>query len=448
MVAITAAFGPLDAAAQRRLKARVSDRFAAPTKISSFEHAPTCAACTSMDPVADSSRRSPNESTHDVSAGHVAEVLPAAKLERPAPVEQSSPGGGAAREVASRLNIVSLVSGRFTLARVAWGLVSAVCTALIMFSMAYGVAYVLAGAFPAAVEPDVFDITAEAFGMFRQFVIDVRDNFGLFVTGGATPNPHPLAALGIGLTALAVREGGRAVLGIDSDGEDCAVEPSRGRPDDVAVVVGAEESGEQRVAAVRAVVEQLDAEWYSYETDLEAWLWARPALRDETVAQTAAYRAALYELRDRADALTPDSSAEDLDAADQAAEVALLAWGAANDHAMAVGISDRSPTERAALKRLHALTGQLADPSTPEAMCQNLIEAITREMDKLKYSTARVSWEHLSRVPALKNRNPTAIGQRDAIPSDVPAEINGAPPVNDGTEIRFVGSSIRERMDS
>lgn len=162
-----------------------------------------------------------------------------------------------------------------------------------------------------------------------------------------------------------------------------------------------------RVVGVQAALKQLDAEWLSYEMDLDAYYLTKPLLRDPEVAKTAAYQAALYELRTLAGALHEDSSDAEIDTAEQAADAALLAWGEANDHALAVGVSDRSPTERAALRRLHALTGQLADPSTPEPMCRSLIEAISREMAKL--TTVPASWEHLSRVPALEHRNPAAI---------------------------------------
>lgn len=162
-----------------------------------------------------------------------------------------------------------------------------------------------------------------------------------------------------------------------------------------------------RVVGVQAALMQLDAEWLSYEMDLDAYYLTKPLLRDPEVAETAAYQAALYELRTLAESLGESCTAAQLDAAEQAADAALLAWGEANDHALAVGVSDRSPTERAALRRLHALTGQLADPSTPEPMCRSLIEAISREMAKL--TTVPASWEHLSRVPALEHRNPAAI---------------------------------------
>lgn len=162
-----------------------------------------------------------------------------------------------------------------------------------------------------------------------------------------------------------------------------------------------------RIAGVQAALAQLDAEWLSYEMDLDAYYLTKPLLRDPAVAQTAAYRSALYELRALAEGLGKSSTVAELDEAEQAAEAALMAWGAANDHALAIGLSDRSPTERAALRRLHALTAQLADPSTPKPMWPSLIDAITREMSKL--TTVPASWDHLSRVPALEQRNPVAI---------------------------------------
>lgn len=157
---------------------------------------------------------------------------------------------------------------------------------------------------------------------------------------------------------------------------------------------------------------QLDAEWLSYEMDLDAYYLTKPLLRDPAVAQTAAYRSALYELRILAERLGKSSTDAELNETEQAAEAALMAWGEANDHALAIGLSDRSPTERAALRRLHALTAQSADRSTPKTMWPSLIGAITREMSKLM--TVPASWDHLSRVPALEQRNPAAIAATDS----------------------------------
>ncbi|WP_131806741.1 hypothetical protein [Mycobacteroides abscessus] len=158
----------------------------------------------------------------------------------------------------------------------------------------------------------------------------------------------------------------------------------------------------KRIEAVHAAVLQLDVEWLSYEQDLEAYFLAKPILRDRTVRQIAQYNDALYLLREMADALTESSSEHQIHAAEYAAETALIAWGVANDYASQVGISDRSPIEKAALRRLHGLVGQLADPGTPREMWANLARQIDREMTKL--TTVRVTWLDLKRIPALAHR--------------------------------------------
>lgn len=168
----------------------------------------------------------------------------------------------------------------------------------------------------------------------------------------------------------------------------------------------------ERITAVHDALVQLDAEWLSYEIDLEAYYLTKPVLHDASVPETATYQSALYELRELAAGLGDSSTLAEIAAAERAAETALLAWGTANDHAAAVGLNDRPLTERAALKRLYALTGQLADPATPKPMWPSLIAAITREMNKLANSTIAVSWEHLARVPELEHRNPAALTTR------------------------------------
>lgn len=168
----------------------------------------------------------------------------------------------------------------------------------------------------------------------------------------------------------------------------------------------------ERITAVHDALAQLDAEWLSYEIDLEAYYLTKPVLHDASVPETATYQSALYELRELAGGLGHGSNLAEIAAAERAAETALLAWGTANDHAAAVGLTDRPPTERAALKRLYALTGQLADLATPKPMWPSLIAAITREMNKLANSTIAVSWEHLARVPELEHRNPAALTTR------------------------------------
>jgi len=326
---------------------------------------------------------------------------------------------------------IAMVGGPYTVAGLAVGLGTVLCNVLILLCLLYGGSEVFmqmvmpdsaaaswfAGGPPSVPHGNILDpasitrdVNAELIASLSSMVATLRDAAGYAITGGTTLHPDPLVALGIAMTAFMLRQGLRSATSRRLRNAMAATvdTPPELPPD----IPAASDTRQHRIATVHAVIAQLDAEWFSYETDLEAYYLTRPSLRDSEVAQTAAYQAALYDLREHADGLTDDSSAQDLDDAEHAAEAALLAWGAAHHHAQPVGISDRSPAERAALKRLYALTGQLADPATPEPMCQALSEAITREMDRLAASTVRVSWEHLSRVPALENRIPAAIAHR------------------------------------
>ena len=252
--------------------------------------------------------------------------------------------------------------------------------------------------------------------IFATFLAQMRDTVGHVITFGGTGTP---SLTGTVLTAAIALGAERTIHTI--------IRPPRRRLLDqradlrVLSTVGSgtaatqtaaddPERNKRRIAEVRAALAQLDAEWLAYEQDLEAYYLTKPVLRDLNVPETAAYRTALYHLREQAEALTDSATARDITAAEDAAEVALLAWGAANDHAAARGISDRSPTERAALRRLHALVSQLSDPSTPKPMWTSITDAISREMARL--TTVPTSWKHVLNLPALEHRYLAAISAR------------------------------------
>lgn len=287
-----------------------------------------------------------------------------------------------------------------------------------MALMFYGMAYVTRNVTTAVGELSVRQLEAWA----HQVGVECGDLLAGQFSGvvGYTPGPAAAATLAAGAFV-----GRRMVRAVSSDlaprRQTVHMPPTAAAPAAkprihldgvIARLAEAREKRAARIAGVQAALAQLDAEWLSYEMDLDAYYLTKPLLRDPAVAQTAAYRSALYELRALAERLGESSAAAELDEAERAAEAALMAWGAANDHALTIGLSDRSPTERAALRRLHALTAQLADPSTPKPMWPSLIGAISREMSKL--TTAPASWEHLSRVPALEQRNPVAIAAADS----------------------------------
>lgn len=302
----------------------------------------------------------------------------------------------------------------------AWAVLTLAHYVCLLYILCAGIA-ALVGLIPPGDPAIPMNLTTGQF--FRVVMTAPRDALGeaLTVAGGAPPSPADLFMLEV--TVLTLRTGVRsassairrrqypasnrrstAVAGTTLPGviPRTTADPEEAHADDS--LAAARQRRTERITAVRAVVAQLDAEWLSYTTDLEAYYLTKPVLRDATAAPTAAYQEALFELRNHSDALGVGASAVDIDAAEHAAEAALLAWGEANDHAEAVGLCDRSPAERAALKRLHALTGQLADPATPESMWQNLIVKINYQIGLLATSTVSVSWDHLARVPALEQR--------------------------------------------
>ncbi|WP_061010046.1 hypothetical protein [Mycolicibacterium mucogenicum] len=138
-----------------------------------------------------------------------------------------------------------------------------------------------------------------------------------------------------------------------------------------------------RIAEVHAAVTELDAEWLAYQLDLHAWYFAKPQLRNLNEPATRNYREAQAILRDLADDLSEYSTDAEITAAQDAARCALKAWGAANQHALAIGIGELSPSEEAALHRLNGLVGQLADRATPRSQWQKLVKEITSTMAKL-----------------------------------------------------------------
>lgn len=279
----------------------------------------------------------------------------------------------------------------------------------------YLIGYMLAAIFPRPSATILeYDTAGAMLSVFGEVFSGVRDFAAHWAFFGATPSP--LVAGGLVVFSLMC---GHALATMSR--------PARRRPELVERLIQlpdvAADNGDQlgavdakdraqrtrgdKIADVHAALSQLDAEWLAYTMDVTAYYLTKPVLRDADIPQTAAYQVALYELRERSEGLGDHSSDSQIQAAEKAADSALQAWAAADDHALTVGVSDRSPTERAALRRLHALIGQLGDPSTPKPMRDTIVEAMAREMDKL--TTVPASREHLAALPALAGRNFDAI---------------------------------------
>lgn len=146
----------------------------------------------------------------------------------------------------------------------------------------------------------------------------------------------------------------------------------------------AESNAAQRIAVVRAALEQLGREWGEYELDLDAYCLTKTALRNADEPYTAAYTHAYEDLVLATDQLGGSGTDESvIAAAEAAAEKALAAWAEADAHALTVGNTDLDLIEQAALRRLFKQVSMLADEATPQASWPQWRDAIDREIAKI-----------------------------------------------------------------
>lgn len=179
---------------------------------------------------------------------------------------------------------------------------------------------------------------------------------------------------------------------------------------------GSEPDAAERIAVVRAALEQLGREWAEYELDLNAYCWTKPVLRNAEDPYTAAYTRAYSDLVHAADQLGgPATEQRLIVAAEAAAEKALAAWSEADAHALVVGNKDLDLIERTALRRLLTQVNLLADEATPQENWSQLRAAIDKEIAKI--TTVPVRRQALVRYLELE-----APGRLRAIEAANPAE--------------------------
>ncbi|MEN4464336.1 hypothetical protein VXE65_20190 [Mycolicibacterium conceptionense] len=169
--------------------------------------------------------------------------------------------------------------------------------------------------------------------------------------------------------------------------------------------VAARTAGSQRrvtVAEIVAARDDLQAEWAAYQLDTEAWYLTKPLLHDTTgtVATTVAYETAMQDLVAAVDDLPAGAPQERIDAAARLADAAWQAWHAAEEYAASVGLGDRTPTERAALKRLGKLVDRLARSSAADPELAMVKAQIQSCLDKI--TTVSVSWGDIAALPAIE----------------------------------------------
>lgn len=203
---------------------------------------------------------------------------------------------------------------------------------------------------------------------------------------------------------------GIAILGVVvvsmviSDREDKARERAlRGsdipRPRPVEPPKMSRQEARKRISEIRKVLDQLDLEWLQYETSANEYYLTKPALRDKNIPVIGAYHTSMFDLRNAVNDLDDKVDEKVLIRVEKLAEGTVDKWNKANDHALKIGVNELSITERAALRRIHGMVGQLADPATPRAMWDALKEGIEREMGKL--TTVPVTWKQVASLPAI-----------------------------------------------
>lgn len=156
------------------------------------------------------------------------------------------------------------------------------------------------------------------------------------------------------------------------------------------------------VADVRKALTDLLNAWGTYSLDLEAWYFTKPLLHDVTgtVATTVAYQNALQHLIHAVDDLPDDAAQPRIDGAAALADTAWTAWHDANDYAAEVGLDDRSPSERAALRRLGNLVQRLTRSTASDPELPLIKREIQTCLDRI--ITVSVSWKDITALPAIE----------------------------------------------
>lgn len=172
-----------------------------------------------------------------------------------------------------------------------------------MALMFYGMAYVTRNVTTAVGELSVRQLEAWA----HQVGVECGDLLAGQFSGVVGYPPGPAAAATLAAGAFVGRRVVRAVSsGLAPRRQTVHMPPTAAAPAAkprthldgvIPCLAEAREKRAARIAGVQAALAQLDAEWLSYEMDLDAYYLTKPLLRDPAVAQTAAYRSALYELR-------------------------------------------------------------------------------------------------------------------------------------------------------
>lgn len=200
-----------------------------------------------------------------------------------------------------------LPGGPYTLIQLAVLPIRAALGTLVLACSAYLLLFVCARLFPA--DQNIADGPARVLAAkVGEVFAEMRDGVGYFAALGGTPSPLTAAIVGGGalvggsvlksvslsLAASRIRSRmDRDLIRAENVAISARPSPASERLDDGAAAAARDRA--RRISGVHDALAQLDAEWLAYERDLEAYYLTKPVLRDLGVAETAAYRSALFE---------------------------------------------------------------------------------------------------------------------------------------------------------
>jgi hypothetical protein len=144
--------------------------------------------------------------------------------------------------------------------------------------------------------------------------------------------------------------------------------------------------------------DELEQAWLAYELDPQNYFLARPILRDNTVPATAAYLEARFAAKEAIDDAPPTPDTPYITKVDKLVETAWEAWRLAYDHALSIGLDDRPPAEKKALRWAAGALKHLQRPDITADERSHYLQVLQDNINVLK--TVPVPAKAMSRIRA------------------------------------------------
>lgn len=173
--------------------------------------------------------------------------------------------------------------------------------------------------------------------------------------------------------------------------------------------------------------DELEQAWLDYELDPQNYFLDRPLLRDNTVPTTAAYQEARYNAKEAIDNASSAPEHSYVIEVDKLVETAWETWRMAYDHAYSIGIDDRSPAEKKALRWAAGALKHLQRPDINPDERSHYLQVLQDNINVLK--TVPVPAATMARIRAQitaanYTQIPAAANERKARGIDNPQPIH------------------------